>query len=162
MHFRIPKRRRRGAPRPRSSAGFTLVELMVALVVLAIGIQVVGRMVVFAQRHATHGREETMAVSLAEEVREKIMSDNFDDLISIFDAMDTDNLASIPTPCQDWADHVLAGLGPGGRATVEVMDENEDPEIVTGMVSVLVTMYWQEGAVTKSLDVRFAVSKMGQ
>lgn len=162
MRFRLTPYKRRAPGRSRATAGFTLVELMVSLVVLAIGILAVGRMVVFSQRHAAHGREETMAVSLAEEVREKIMSDNFDDLVSIFDGIDTDNIASIPTPCQDWAAHVLDGLGPSGRATVEVMDEVEDPEIVAGMVSVLITMYWQEGGNSKSLEVRFAVSKMGQ
>jgi len=93
-------RRRRGA-RSRH-AGFTLVELMIAVFLLAVGILSVGRMFIVAQRHAQYGREETIAVSLAQEIREKILSKSFNDLETLFDGVDTDVAGTITEPCQLW------------------------------------------------------------
>ena len=162
---RRPWPRARAGSRPvahRSSAGFTLTEMMVALVIMAVGILAVGRLFIFSKDHAAYGRQETMAVALAEEIREKIMSDNFDDLITIFDGIDTDSPSSLTTPCQNWADHLEANLGGvEGRGQIEVMDETEDPEIVAGMVTVLITVSWVEGGKTDAVDMRFSISKMG-
>jgi prepilin-type N-terminal cleavage/methylation domain-containing protein len=142
--------------------GFTLVELLVALAILGVGILSVGRLFIFAQHHASFGREETMAVALAQEIREKILSDNFDDLKTIFDGIDTDDPGSITTPCAIWADHVAASLGAAsGRGTVQVMDHNEDPAITEGMVTALITISWLEEGHTQDVVMRFSVSKMG-
>ncbi len=148
--------------RLRASDGFTLTEMMVALVIMAVGILAVGRMFIFSKDHAAYGRQETMAVALAEEIREKIMSDNFDDLITIFDGVDTDNPGSLTTPCQTWAQHLQANLGGvGGRGRIQVLDETEDPEIVAGMVTVVITIAWEEAGQTEAVDMRFSISKMG-
>lgn len=152
----------RRALQMKATAGFTLTELLVALVILSVGILSVGRLFVFAQRHAGHAREESMAVCLAEEIREKILSDNFDDLVTIFDGVDTDNAGTITTPCTDWANHLANGLGgASGRGTIEVMDFTEDPEIVDGMLTVLITISWLESGRSQSLDMRFSTSKVG-
>jgi prepilin-type N-terminal cleavage/methylation domain-containing protein len=148
--------------RLRNSDGFTLTELMIALVIMAVGILSVGRMFIFAKDHAAYGRQETRAVALAEEIREKIMSDNFDDLITIFDGVDTDNPSSLTTPCQTWAQHLEDNLGGvSGRGQIQVLDETQDPEIVAGMVTVVLTISWQEAGKTEAVDMRFSVSKMG-
>ncbi|MCK4303238.1 MAG: prepilin-type N-terminal cleavage/methylation domain-containing protein [Candidatus Eisenbacteria sp.] len=155
---------RRTLPRTlptNATAGFTLVELMIALAVLGIGIMAAGRLFVFAQHHASYGREETMAVSLSQEIREKILSDNYDDIVSIFDNVDTDDPGSIPTPCQIWATHVTEGLGSAGRGTVEVFDDAQDPEISDGMLTILITISWLEDGHTQALEMRFSISKMG-
>ncbi len=144
-----------------SNAGFTMTELLVALTILAVGILSVGRMFIFSQRHAYFGRAETTAVSLAEEIREKIMSDNYDDLISIFDGVDTDNTETITAPCQLWANHVSEQLGASGRGEVLVLDHNEDPEIFEGMLTIDIKISWDENGQTRSVDMRFATSKMG-
>jgi len=147
---------------PRASDGFTLVEMMIALVVLAVGILGVGRLFIFSQHHAAYGREETQAVSLAEEIREKILSDNFDDLITIYDEVDTDNPSSITTPCQIWANHLADGLGGvSGRGQIQVYDESEDSEIVEGMRTIHITISWMEGGKDMAAEMRFSVSKMG-
>lgn len=146
----------------KATAGFTLTELLVALVILSVGILSVGRLFVFAQRHAGHGREETMAVCLAEEIREKILSDNFDDLVTIFDGVDTDQPGTITTPCSDWATHLANGLGGvSGRGTIEIMDHTEDPEIVDDMLTALITISWLESGRSHSLDMRFSTCKVG-
>lgn len=145
----------------RSEAGFTLVELMVAMMIMAVGLLSAGSLFVFSQRHAFHGRTETMAVCLAEEIREKILSENFDDIKSIFDNADTDIPESLPLPCTDWAGHVHEGLGQSGRGTVQVLDYDEDPEITSGMRTVVIVIYWQESAETAQVQLRFSVAQVG-
>jgi prepilin-type N-terminal cleavage/methylation domain-containing protein len=158
--MRTAKKRR--PLRLRGSDGFTLTEMMVALVIMAVGILSVGRLFIFSKDHAAYGRQETRAVALAEEIREKIMSDNFDDLITIFDGVDTDNPGSLTTPCQTWAQHLDDNLGGvGGRGRIQVLDETQDPEIVAGMVTVIITITWEEAGRTETVDMRFSISKMG-
>ncbi len=143
------------------SEGFTLVELLVALLMLSIGLLSVGRMFVFSTRHAYYGRSETIATTLAEEIREKILSENFDDIVTIFDGVDTDVPETVTTPCQEWKAHLDAGLGPHGRGRIAVHTSAEDPEIVNGMWSVAITIDWAEGAQQRSVTLHFAVSQMG-
>ena len=152
---------RGGARFNRAQGGVTLTELMVSLVIIAVGILSLGRLFILSQRHAYYGRAETMAVSLATEIREKILSDNFDDVKSIFDDVDTSIEGTVTLPCAMWAQHVTDELGTTGRGEIQVYDETEDAEIVAGMVTVLITIFWTEAAVEKSVDVRFSVSKMG-
>ena len=161
--WRQPRARAGRAPGGKqASAGFTLTEMMVALVIMAVGILSVGRIFIFSKDHAAYGRQETMAVALAEEIREKIMSDNFDDLITIFDGVDTDSPSSLTTPCQNWAHHLDDNLsGVQGRGRIEVLDETEDAEIFAGMVTVVIAISWVEGGHTESVDMRFSISKMG-
>ncbi|MCA9728177.1 MAG: prepilin-type N-terminal cleavage/methylation domain-containing protein, partial [Candidatus Eisenbacteria bacterium] len=101
--------RRRRAHQNRE--GFTLVELMVAVFLLALGILGISQVFAISNRHTSNARLETEANNLAQEIREKILSETFDDIESIFDGIDTDNGASVPTPAQDWADHVESRLG---------------------------------------------------
>lgn len=158
---RYRNQRRQKSPQ-RTRAGFTLVELMVALVLLAIGLLAVGRLLIFSQHHAYHGRSETTAVSLAEEIREKMLSENFNDLPTIFDGVDTSVPGTVPTPCQPWADHLAGELGPSGSGRIEVFGPGEDPEITDGMYSVLIEVSWDQAGETKTVDLRFATSRMGQ
>jgi prepilin-type N-terminal cleavage/methylation domain-containing protein len=141
--------------------GFTLVELLVALSILSTGILSVAQLFIFSQRHAHDGRIETQATALAEEIREKVMSENFDDLVSIFDGVDTSSPSSVTLPCQEWAAHLDARLGPEGRGRVEVLGPAEDVEIVTGMLTIVVTVSWQESGQERSLPLRFSVAQIG-
>ncbi|MCK4412424.1 MAG: prepilin-type N-terminal cleavage/methylation domain-containing protein [Candidatus Eisenbacteria sp.] len=152
----------RGRLRPRpASAGFTLVELMVSLVLLAVGLLAVGQLLIFSQQHAYHGRSETTAVSLAGEIREKILSENFGDLPAIFDGVDTSVPGTVPTTCQPWADHLAAELGPSGIGRLQVYGPGEDPEITSGMYSVAIEVAWEQSGKTKAVNLRFATSRMG-
>jgi hypothetical protein len=139
----------------------TLVELMVALFLLSVGILAVSRLFIFSQRHAFHGRTETQATALAEEIREKILSENFDDLVTIFDGVDTQIPETVTTPCQTWAGHLEQGIGPTGHGRIQVLTPLEDPEIVDGMVTVVIEISWEESGQERSLPVRFSISKMG-
>ncbi|MFH1145242.1 MAG: prepilin-type N-terminal cleavage/methylation domain-containing protein [Candidatus Eisenbacteria bacterium] len=147
--------------RTRSGAGFTLVELLASLVILSVGILGVGRLMIFSQRHAYHGRSETSAVTLAEEIREKILSESFNDLVSIFDGVDTTMPATVTLPCSPWATHLAAQLGPSGSGRISVLEPGEDADIVAGMVTVLVEVSWDQDGVTKTVPVRFSISRMG-
>ncbi|MBD3235707.1 MAG: prepilin-type N-terminal cleavage/methylation domain-containing protein [Candidatus Eisenbacteria bacterium] len=158
MHTRSQPQRLRG---PQGEAGFTLTELMVAMIIMAVGLLSAGSLFVFSQRHALHGRTETIAVCLAEEIREKILSENFDDLKTMFDNVDTDIPESLTLPCTDWATHVHEGLGPSGRGAVQVLDETEDPEITSGMRTVVVVISWDERGETAEVSLRFSVSQVG-
>ena len=44
---------------------------------------------------------------------------------------------------------------------VQILDETEDPEIVAGMVTVVITISWEEAGETQEVDMRFSISKMG-
>ena len=157
----IKQRGRRHLARFGSEAGFTLTELMVAMIIMAVGLLSAGSLFVFSQHHALHGRTETVAVCLAEEIREKMLSENFDDLKSIFDDVDTDIPESLPIPCTDWAAHVHEGLGESGRGTVQVLDYTEDPEITAGMYTIVVVIAWDERGETAQVALRFSVAQVG-
>jgi prepilin-type N-terminal cleavage/methylation domain-containing protein len=158
----MTRNHRGGRPAPtRRTNGFTLVELLVALFILSIGILSVARLFIFSQHHAFHGRTETQATALAEEIREKILSENFDDLVSIFDGVDTSVPGTVTLPCQPWAHHLAAGLGTGGRGQIQVLRPFEDPEIVDGMLTVTVEISWDESGQARSLPLRFSVAQMG-
>jgi len=147
--------------RRRSEGGFTLVELMVAVTVMAVGILAVGRLFIFSQHHATHGRSETMAVSLAQEIREKMLSQEFDDLELLFDHVDTTVPDTVTPPCQEWANRVATGLGPSGRGEIDVLTPDEDLEIVAGMLTIAIRVSWTEGPNDKSVRMRFSHSRVG-
>lgn len=151
-------RPRRGGP-PSRRAGFTLLELMIALMMLGVGVLGVAQVFAVANRHTAHAREETAAVCLAEEIREKIMSESFEDIYSIFNGVDTNDAGSIPLPAHDWATHVEDGLGIYGRGQIEVRRPEDDPGLSPGMVGVTVTMTWREGSRVVTLPLYFSVAK---
>jgi prepilin-type N-terminal cleavage/methylation domain-containing protein len=151
-----------GVPRPRpESAGFTLVELMIAVFLMSVGILAVGRMFVISQHHSAQGRQETLAVSLAQEIREKILSKDFDEIESLFDGVDTGAPGTITLPCQTWAAHLAANLGATGRGRILVYSPAEDAEIVDGMLSVRIIVDWLESGAPKDVTMRFSLSRMG-
>lgn len=132
---------------------------MIALVLLSVGVMATAQVFAVANLHTSHAREETAAVCLAQEVREKIMSEAFTDIHSIFDNIDTNVPASVPTTAATWAAHVAAELGSQGRGQVSVRTPADDGSIPNGMIAVTVTMSWREGGQTVLLPLRFNVAK---
>lgn len=148
-------RARVDAPR----AGFTLVEVSIAVLLLSIGL--LGLIQVFAvsDRHTAYAREETVATSLAQEIREKIMSESFSDIVSIFDGVDTSDPSTVTLPAHDWAEHVAQHLGPTGRGVIQVDTPAENPSLPIGLLEVTVRISWHERGRQVELPLRFAVAR---
>ena len=144
----------------RREAGFTLVELLVAVTILSVGILSVGQILAISSRNAVAGRTETIAVSLAREIQEKILSESVDQVGQVFDGVDTDIPGTITTPCQTWAQHLSEQLGPTGRGTIRVFDALQDPELLNGMYSVQIDIYWRSRSDTLRYPLRFAITSI--
>ncbi|MBD3334670.1 MAG: prepilin-type N-terminal cleavage/methylation domain-containing protein [Candidatus Eisenbacteria bacterium] len=147
---------------PRPQAGFTLVELMVALVILAVGIMGIARLFIFSNHHALSSRKELVAESLIQEIREKVLSETFDDIPSIFDGVDTDYPGTITAPCQSWANHLADQLGDTGRGRINVDTDQEDAEVLDGMLGISFIITWLEEGQERDLQMRFLLTKVGQ
>lgn len=144
-----------------SRAGFSLVETMVALSILAVGILSVAQLLTTSRAHSNYSRQETMAISLAQEVKERIYSENFDDVKSIFDTADTDDPSTINDSTDEWAQHLRDMLGSNGRGTIDVIDETEDASLPEGMYQVIIDITWVEGPRDRSLPHTFLLAKVG-
>lgn len=159
-----PGRARRAASkgrrreRPRFDEGFSLVEMLVALTLLAVGLLGVGQIFAFSSRSAGMGRMETAAVSLARELEEKALSAEYADVLATFDGVDTDDPGTVTAPCQEWAAHVADQLGPTGRGQVTVFDHTTDADIRNGMLSVEVRMSWITAGDTIFVPIRFGIT----
>ncbi|MFN8546920.1 MAG: prepilin-type N-terminal cleavage/methylation domain-containing protein [Candidatus Eisenbacteria bacterium] len=157
----------RKLPRSRRSmrldhrSGFTLVELMIATFLLTVGILATVQVFAVADKHVSFARQETIATSLAQEVQEKIMSETFSDIATVFDGADTDDPETLHTPTELWAEHVVDRLGEGGRGVITVLTPAQDASLPYGSVGVTITMSWLEGQSTIELPLRFTVAKIG-
>jgi len=144
----------------QNRAGFTLVELLLALMMTSVGIMAMARVFVVANQHAAYAKEETVATLLAQEIREKIMSANFTDIYPVFNGIDTNIPGSIPATAAVWAQNLHTRLGPTGRGTITVTTQTQDHHIPNGIVAVLVTISWKERTNTVSLPLHFDVAKI--
>lgn len=145
-------------PRPQ---GFTLVEVLISVTILAVGILSIGQIFAIASRNAAFGRTETVAVSLAREISEKILSESVEQVKSMFDGVDTADPGSVTEPCLVWAEHLADQLGPTGRGRIWVRDAAADPELLAGMFSVLVEVSFVNRGDSIRVPVRFAVTSIG-
>ncbi len=153
----VPARKTR---KRNDESGFTLVETMLAVFMLVVGLLAVSQVFTVSSRHTMNSRKETTANALAQEIREKIMSETFADVKSIFDGIDTDD-SELPQPAQDWAGHVTARLGIGARGVVDVQDPDERADLNDGMFAVTVTLSWYEGQTLVDLPFEFIIAKIG-
>jgi prepilin-type N-terminal cleavage/methylation domain-containing protein len=143
-----------------SEGGFSLVELLVAITIISIGLMWVGQIFATSSQNASFGRTETTAVSLAREIEEKIHSESVDQVLSIFDGVDTDTPGTVTLPCQTWAAHLHEQL-PNGRGRIWVRDHTEDPELLVGMFSVQIEVSWKVRGSTMSVPIEFAITSIG-
>lgn len=144
-----------------SEAGFTLIELLVAVTILSIGILGIAQVFIVSNNHTMSGDKELAAASLAQEMREKILSETYTDVLSIFDNVDTNDPGSLTTPCQMWATHIANQLGESGRGQIDVIPDTEDPEVLPRMLGVSITLSWLETDEPKDMNLRFVITRMG-
>lgn len=156
-----PNRRQTAARASGARAGFSLVETMVALTILAVGILSVAQLLVTSRGHSNYSRQETMAISLAQEIKERIYSENYDDVKSVFDGADTEDAETINDSTDEWAQHLRDMLGSNGRGTIEVVDFNEDASLPKGMYRVAIDVSWMEGPRYRTLPHNFLLTKVG-
>lgn len=153
-----------GCQRARSRAGdksgFTLVELMIATFLLAVGILGTAQMLIVADRHVMNSALETNATSLAREIQEKIMSETFDTVYSVFDDTDTSAPETVRDPASVWAAHVNDRL-PFGKGEIQVTTPALDAALPYGTVAIEITMSWYEGKSLVTLPFRFTLAKIG-
>lgn len=141
--------------------GFTLIELMIATFLITVGILATSQVFVVADRHVSYSQQETTATALAQEIQEKIMSETFSDIATIFDGIDTNDPDTVPLPAADWAAHVTERLPAGGRGVVEVVTAAQDETLPYGSVAVTITISWYEGTTELEMPLRFSVAKIG-
>jgi prepilin-type N-terminal cleavage/methylation domain-containing protein len=143
------------------SAGFSLVELMVAMAFVGIGLLSLGQIFIMSAKSTGLGRKDSQAANLAAEIIERMRSETFDDMCDLFDNVDTKVPLSLPLESRDWAEHVQQQLGPGARGRVDIVDETEDATLVDGLVRVDVITTWVDRGDTINLRTSVLVSKMG-
>jgi Tfp pilus assembly protein PilV len=145
----------------KGAGGFTLVELLIAVMFLSVGVLAMAQVFAAADRHAAHSREETIAVALIQEIREKIMSETYADIMSIFNGVDTASSGSISLPASEWAQHVTQRLGTSGRGRIQVWNHASEPSLADGLLDVRITVSWREGSHTITFPLRFLIAKIG-
>lgn len=130
-----------GQSRCRGAAGFTMLEALVAIVVLAFGVLGVANLLIKSFRFAQQSSYDVVALQLANDMADRMRAnlvqtnagafDNFDTKLGIPQISDANNLyktacAGASSVCQpivaafdtaEWARRVTAGL-PGGRAVI--------------------------------------------
>lgn len=106
VHDYLPSARPDRSPLKCSDEkGFTLVESIVALLVLTIGLVSLAELLAVSLRLQVLGRNETEAVRLAQDKRDQLMSLNFDTAAAIgINAVD-----SLATDVADYFDRVTVG-----------------------------------------------------
>lgn len=154
-------RTRRSDHNSVEQAGFTLVELLVAVTLLAIGILSVGQIFAVSTRNVSFGKTETSAVSLAREIQEKILSESVEQVQPMFDGVDTADGGTVTAPCAVWADHLATQLGPTGRGRIWVRDSTEDAELLAGMFSVRIEVSWLVHGDSMRVPIQFAITNVG-
>lgn len=145
----------------RDSSGFSMVELMVAMSFIGIGLLSLAQLFVMSAKSTGVARKDSQAVNLASEIVERMRSEPFQDMVDIFDNIDTKYPATVPVESREWAAHVQDQLGPGGRGRVRIVDQTEDPSLTSGLVRIEVITSWVDRGDTLNMTTSTYVSRMG-
>ena len=119
--------RRRGKPagRPGGGRGFTLIEILIGITILAVGLLGIAGMFSTAYVDISAGGKTTMAVTAARQIIEDMRLLPFDNLVNV-NGVDTNTVASQPAgqPERDMARkwrYLVAGSGVGWNFTAAEM-----------------------------------------
>jgi type IV pilus modification protein PilV len=154
MHERLRKN--------RSGEGFSLVELLVAMVLLSIGFLAMGQLFLASLEHSKQGRHDMAALNTANEVLERIRSVPFDNAYSLFNGIDTSDSTSVPPEARNWAAHVQEELGPTGYSVVNIYRTGDKPDLTAnGLMEVEVLTSWVERGRRRTMRTSSYLVRMG-
>jgi len=148
---------------PVRETGFTLIEILVAIVILTVGLLAVAKMQVSAIQGNYFSNSATTALNLAQAKMEDLLSRSFTDTdlvdtqpgnngnltsITVFDHEETDS--GNPTNIDDGGNHNPQGIF---RRVWNVADYTPPTEIkpITKTITIIVT--WTKGANTHSVNL---------
>ncbi|MFH1277456.1 MAG: prepilin-type N-terminal cleavage/methylation domain-containing protein [Candidatus Eisenbacteria bacterium] len=149
------------ASRRNGPAGFSLVEMVLAITLLGFAFLAMGKLMVTSSEHSKQGRHDTIALNSAGEILERMRAVDFDQMKKLFDGIDTDEIASVPAEARNWAGHLRENLGPSARCLIDVYDENERADLSRGLVEVDIRMSWVERGFERSIRTSTYVVRMG-
>lgn len=145
----------------RNRGGFSVVELMVAMVFVGVGLLSLAQVFIMSNKNASVGKKDSVALNLSNEILERMRTEKFDDMVATYDNIDTKVSSTVPAPARAWASHVTQQLGIGARGRVDVLDETDDATLTDGLVRVDVITTWVERGDTVNLKTSVMISKMG-
>lgn len=138
-----------------NNKGFTLLEVLVAIVIVSIGLLAVAGMQTTAISANASAKDATIAIQMAEEMVDRIRV-NAGDTPEIYNNIDTNNnCAGLTDPalgdCTQWRARLIDGsLGlSGARGTITVTDDSP----ISKAATITVTITW--GSIsTRSITFR--------
>lgn len=132
----------------RNNYGFTLIEIVVALAVIAIGIFAIMTLTLMVVKGNAHSRKNTAATTLAQKKMEEIKALNFASIVGGAGCENCDEFITTgctpiptPTPCQFNDDYKAYA-----RETIISLNEP-----AANMITSKVSVYWKPGSHTVNL-----------
>lgn len=141
--------------------GFSLVELMVAMVVMSIGFLAMSHIFMAAMEHSKQGKHDMAAMTLANEILERVRATPYGEIYATYDGMTTTNVATIPVEARNWSTHAANEL-PHGDFDVNVYKNGQKSYITqNGILEVEVLASWQERGNTRTMRTSTFIVRMG-
>ncbi|NNE08887.1 MAG: type IV pilus modification protein PilV [Gemmatimonadetes bacterium] len=141
--------------------GFSLVELMVAMVVMSVGFLAMSHIFMAAMEHSKQGKHDMAALSLANEILERVRATPYEQVYATYDGMTTTDLATIPSEARNWATHAAEEM-PHGEFNVEIYKNGQKSYITeNGILEVEVLASWQERGNTRTMRTSTFIVRMG-
>ena len=134
-----------------SSSGFTLVEIVAALGLLAVTLVAVGRLAATARRSIEAGRTSSAALGVARGILDQIDDTGFESTWRALGVDGSTASARVDSRGCPWADTWQTILGRSlGRAHAEIdlatiAPDRSTPLAAAAAIRVVVTIHWTEG-----------------
>jgi len=153
---------------PHRHAGFTLTEVLVALMVLSVGLLGVGKLVLFSARSNDSAYLRSQATELAYSVLDDMRVNRQSALNTWYNVAHANTLAdpgflcTQASPCSSgtqlaqydlfqWWTRLSAGLGPSADGSVNVVNVI-DPFSGTTVFSATITVTWDDSVAGQTFD----------
>ncbi|MDP1568881.1 MAG: prepilin-type N-terminal cleavage/methylation domain-containing protein [Vicinamibacterales bacterium] len=135
----------------RNDSGFTLVEVLVAMLVFTVGIIALAQLMAVTMQMQAHGRNQTSAVRLAQDKLDQLMSLNFDTSAEVQitgeNSLDENIDNYFDTDIQGYTRRWLIEAGPDGNAdlrqiTIRVIPDVQDRRTATPFELMSIIRRW--------------------